>query len=252
MAFHALADYQNHVIGWLQWEQSSLGDGAVVRFPRIWMSSGECRLNGAFGTENLFIAARLMSVFLVLGTAVLIAAAFARRSVTIAALFCSLILINPFVLSVAREIGSQSFPLFLLAASVFVATRNLEMAKKAFFLSLFIGIATSAKLNQILLLPGILFLIYGEDKLTAHTVAVAFVGLALGLSPIVYFVFSSPLDFYQHNVTFHLITNIVRGPELGNLLGIFLIEIVRFGTTMAVPALAIVFLLASRHIERAA
>ena len=45
MAFHALADYQNHVIGWLQWEQSSLGDGAVVRFPRIWMSSGECRFN---------------------------------------------------------------------------------------------------------------------------------------------------------------------------------------------------------------
>ena len=27
MAFHALADYQNHVIGWLQWEQSALGDG---------------------------------------------------------------------------------------------------------------------------------------------------------------------------------------------------------------------------------
>ncbi len=48
MAFHALADYQNHVIGWLQWEQSSLGDGAVVRFPRIWMSSGECRLNPEF------------------------------------------------------------------------------------------------------------------------------------------------------------------------------------------------------------
>ena len=45
MAFHALADYQNHVIGWLQWEQSSLGDGAVVRFPRIWMSSGECRVS---------------------------------------------------------------------------------------------------------------------------------------------------------------------------------------------------------------
>ena len=45
MAFHALADYQNHVIGWLQWEQSALGDGAVVRFPRIWMSSGKCRLN---------------------------------------------------------------------------------------------------------------------------------------------------------------------------------------------------------------
>ena len=30
MAFHALADYQNHVIGWLQWEQSSLGNGNRV------------------------------------------------------------------------------------------------------------------------------------------------------------------------------------------------------------------------------
>ena len=39
MAFHALADYQNHVIGWLQWEQSSLGDGAVVRHERcVWMA----------------------------------------------------------------------------------------------------------------------------------------------------------------------------------------------------------------------
>ena len=32
MAFHALADYQNHVIGWLQWEQSSLGDGPWYDF----------------------------------------------------------------------------------------------------------------------------------------------------------------------------------------------------------------------------
>ena len=52
MAFHALADYQNHVIGWLQWEQSSLGDGAVVRFPRIWMSSGECRFSLTMPTAN--------------------------------------------------------------------------------------------------------------------------------------------------------------------------------------------------------
>ena len=55
MAFHALAEYQNHVIGWLQWEQSSPGDGAVVRFPQIWMSSGECRcislLSVRFGTN---------------------------------------------------------------------------------------------------------------------------------------------------------------------------------------------------------
>ena len=102
------------------------------------------------------------------------------------------------------------------------------------------------------MLPGVLFLIYGEDKLTIRVVAAAVVGLALGLSPFIYFALSSPLDFYHYNVTFHLITNTVRGLELGDLLTIILIETVRFGTIMAVPALVIVFLLASRHIEGAA
>jgi len=44
VAFQARADYQNHAIGWLQRGYSSLGGGKVVRFPRIWMASGECRL----------------------------------------------------------------------------------------------------------------------------------------------------------------------------------------------------------------
>ena len=43
MAFHALADYQNHVIGWLQSgtdiPAARSTCWAVVRFPRIWMSS---------------------------------------------------------------------------------------------------------------------------------------------------------------------------------------------------------------------
>ena len=70
MAFHALADYQNHVIGWLQWEQSSLGDGAVVRFPRIWMSSGECRLritlaNGESTTNVAIEAGKAISDILI-------------------------------------------------------------------------------------------------------------------------------------------------------------------------------------------
>ena len=32
MAFHALADYQTHVIGWLQWEQSPLEMGPWYDF----------------------------------------------------------------------------------------------------------------------------------------------------------------------------------------------------------------------------
>ena len=46
VAFQARADYQNHAIGWLHRGYSSLGGGKVVRFPRIWMAYGECRLNG--------------------------------------------------------------------------------------------------------------------------------------------------------------------------------------------------------------
>ncbi len=49
-AFQARADYQNHAIGWLQRGYSTLGGGKVVQFPRIWMSSGECRLIG-FGCD---------------------------------------------------------------------------------------------------------------------------------------------------------------------------------------------------------
>ena len=44
MAFQARADYQNHAIGWLHRGYSSLGGGKVVRFPRIWMVYGECRI----------------------------------------------------------------------------------------------------------------------------------------------------------------------------------------------------------------
>ena len=44
VAFQARADYQNHAIGWLHRGYSSLGGGKVIRFPRIWMVYGECRL----------------------------------------------------------------------------------------------------------------------------------------------------------------------------------------------------------------
>ncbi len=44
MAFQPRADLQNQAIGWLRKGCSSLGSGKVVRFPQIWMSSGECRI----------------------------------------------------------------------------------------------------------------------------------------------------------------------------------------------------------------
>ncbi len=43
MAFQKRADLQNPAVGWLRKGCRSLGGGTVVRFPRIWMSSGECR-----------------------------------------------------------------------------------------------------------------------------------------------------------------------------------------------------------------
>ena len=59
MAFRTRADLQNQAIGWLRKGYSSLGGGTVVRFPRIWMSSGECRIeelwevneDGTFGEK---------------------------------------------------------------------------------------------------------------------------------------------------------------------------------------------------------
>jgi hypothetical protein len=48
MAFHALADYLNHVIGWLHREQRQFGDDVGAQFPRVWMSSGEWGLKRHF------------------------------------------------------------------------------------------------------------------------------------------------------------------------------------------------------------
>ena len=53
VAFQARADYQNHAIGWLHRGYSSLGGGKVVRFPRIWMVYGECRINYLAGHEPI-------------------------------------------------------------------------------------------------------------------------------------------------------------------------------------------------------
>ncbi len=44
MAFQTRTNLQNQAIGWLRKGCSSLGGGMVVRFSRIWMSSGECRI----------------------------------------------------------------------------------------------------------------------------------------------------------------------------------------------------------------
>ena len=44
MAFGARAELQNQAIAWLRKRCRSFGGGKVVRFPRFWMSSGECRL----------------------------------------------------------------------------------------------------------------------------------------------------------------------------------------------------------------
>ncbi len=45
LAFRTRAAPQNQAIGWLRKGYSSLGGGTVVRFSRIWVSSGECRFN---------------------------------------------------------------------------------------------------------------------------------------------------------------------------------------------------------------
>ena len=62
VAFQARADYQNHAIGWLHRGYSSLGGGKVVRFPRIWMVYGECRVKQSPGTVLTLAANRVWDV----------------------------------------------------------------------------------------------------------------------------------------------------------------------------------------------
>ena len=53
MVFQERADLQHQVIGWLPKGCSSYGSGMVVRFSRIWISSGEFRFRLAGGDPTL-------------------------------------------------------------------------------------------------------------------------------------------------------------------------------------------------------
>ncbi len=52
MAFQPRADLQNQAIGWLRKGCRSLGGGTVARFPRFWMTYGECRLYSSNSERN--------------------------------------------------------------------------------------------------------------------------------------------------------------------------------------------------------
>ena len=53
MAFQTRTELQNQTLGWLRKGCSSLGGGTAVQLPRIWMSSGECRLKSPLNlTKN--------------------------------------------------------------------------------------------------------------------------------------------------------------------------------------------------------
>ena len=49
MVFRIKANLQDLAVGWLPDGRISHGGGMVVRFPRIWMLSGECRLKWSSG-----------------------------------------------------------------------------------------------------------------------------------------------------------------------------------------------------------
>ena len=49
MVFPIKANLQDLAVGWLLGARISHGGGMVVRFPRIWMLSGECRLKWSSG-----------------------------------------------------------------------------------------------------------------------------------------------------------------------------------------------------------
>lgn len=168
-----------------------------------------------FATENLYTSARLLSTLLLLGSIAVLAASFSKEVRLIhVAVFVSLALTNGFVISGAKEIGSYTLPMFFIALCVFVSTRNIELNAKAFWISLLVGLAASAKLNHIVLLPGVLLLLYSGGRIKFATIAYAALGLIIGASPILYFLIGDAQAFYYNNVTFHMMTSIVRGHDL--------------------------------------
>lgn len=164
------------------------------------------------GVENFYFSARLASVVLVFAGTVLLALALRTTGgFAVASLFLALALTNSYVLSAAKEIGSYALPYFLVSLSVFVARCRQPIEARWFLVSVMIGLAASAKLNHLLLLPGLLLLAYSGEKVSRRNVLAVFCGITVGMLPILYFFAKDPQAFLLQNVTFHSLTNEVRG-----------------------------------------
>jgi len=191
------------------------------------------------GTANIFLLARLVSIFLVLA-AVLLPLCGNTKKVTLTTwtLYVALCLTNPFVNSASQEIGNYALPLLCLSISVVIASMGGSATWRGFFACATIAVAASAKLYFVILFPGILAMLFLYDKNVRSPTAIAacLAGFFVGCIPNLYFMFSDFQSFLKWNVEIHGLFLKARALEPATVLA----KIGFFAFVMFIPALCMI------------
>jgi hypothetical protein len=122
----------------------------------------------------------------------------------------------------------------------------MNLRNKAFWIAFFVGLATSAKINHIIMLPALLFWAWPRPELNRRAIFMAILGLLLGLLPALFFLLRDPQSFYVNNFEFHILMNIVRGLDVYSSVRSIVLGMLLFSAYNLIPLLVILLFLYSR------
>lgn len=211
-------------------------DVPYVQVPlTIFLNYGIMKL---FSAENVFLVSRILSMVLVL-VAVLFSAFAMRRTKEkeFILLYILLCLSNAYIVNNGVEMGSYSQPLFLIAVALAVPTLGFAPWLGGLLAGVAVGLAATAKLNFLFVLPAFLLMVLMETKWDKRIIVWFGIGSFAGMLPLFYY--AALVDFgtlYQRLVRFHYLTLQAQGVDSLKSASQMLTRLAEFALLMAVPA----------------
>jgi hypothetical protein len=190
------------------------------------------------GNVNIFLFARIVSMSLVLLAILLPVLDRSKvRDIEIWLLYVSLCLTNYFLISNSREIGNYALSLLCLSAAVTILGASGPAKWRGFAAFMFIGLATSAKLYFIVILPALfLWFVINERKARSPgVVAACGAGLVAGLAPILFFLARDYESFWRWTVQFFQLIMPLRLTGAADALRRVANMLMLFAALMAIP-----------------
>ena len=221
-AFYALGNYNHNdhmyaVAPVMAAHHRAYTDFAYVQTPLSLLLFME--IHRLAGDQSLYAALRGVSLLLnlsVLAIGLFLARRLAADKLLVTVLFAALYLCLGPTEGIGAEIGNYTLALFLFGLSLLCYDRLRAGSIAALLVGLLAGLAISAKISYVYVLPAYAALYLYDGWAAPHRVilrnlSLFGVGALLGLAPILYYLHADSKSFLFENVYIHYLTNIYRG-----------------------------------------